>query len=737
MNVRQHKIILTNLNSSAINEDVRIDNWQGITERLFRSEKYKAVNLVQTLPIRFPRIGNSDTDLGGYYFVNDAKNTDGVKARIQIEIKRLNRQTNAYVDSFIGVLDLRPTAGYSKQDEYIECKVLDSSKFSKFSSRDEIDYNIYSLVSSDNITMPDFPNSYAEATYKPIDIYLQSESNGSFNGSGIDIIMPPTTSEVPYYKINNILNINEMGDRLQLSESPVDTIIYRNETKVDVSLSDTYISGDVYIGYRLLGSGITWKIILDIGFEAYDSDDIFLGDNYVKFHEINGTGNILTSLTSSVSFTDLNLPDINVPSEGYVKYAIRVSAETSTGTITLSYAIVNVYSPGIPGIAEPIPSTVISRFSMYEKTDGYPENQIRGLYSKEVMDRLIQLMTSETDTDKLVYSNILGKQDSEFDAYASGGLLSREFFTNGYQLRQFVNRAVNINFSDAFNSLNAYRPIGCWYDKINDYFVIEDIEHFYLAELYSFDLGQVKNIETTDFKELYFNTILTGYPKQDYEEFNGVNEVNTETEHEIPIEEKIKYNIRSPYYGDSKGQEFARRKNISVAASEDSKYDNNIYITTLNISNETTQGIANVSGYKGVEQDYNLYKTPRQNLQRHFKIIQAALYKDISDIFTFRKSAKDTNISYQDPYTLDDVNEFDNIPQQDVVYNILDPELDKFEGIINDEIADEIIANPHKIVQYRDRENNRKYGYIWELEFNRYTKKSTYSLIKVNDNRVP
>lgn len=738
MNVNPYYIILTNLNTSADKEDVRIDVWQGITERLFRGSDYGAVNLNQTLPIRFPRIGDSSIDKGGYYFISDAKNSDGVKALIKIEIKRLDYNTNKYVESFVGMLDFKPSAGYNKQDDFIECKVIDSGKFSKFSSRDEIDYNVFDLVSSDNITVSDFANPYTEATYKKIDIYLNSSSNGNFAGGEIGVIMPTNTSVVPYYKVNDVLNINEIGDRLELSDAPVDTLIYNNTTKVTTIFTDILISGEVYIGYSMLASGITWKIILDIGFEAYDEDDVFLDDNYTKFHEINGVGDRLSPITSGTSFSNLSLPEISVPSGGYVKYAIRVSAETNTGTITFNYAIVNVASPGIPGVAEPIPATVISSFVMNEKTNGWPDNQIRGLYSHEILSRLVQLMTSETDTSKLVYSSITGKPDSEFQSYTSNGFLSRQFFTNGAQLRQLVDRALNINFRDAFKSLNAITPIGCWYDKVNDYFVVEDIESFYLAELYSFDLGQIKDLKTTDFKELYFNTILTGFPKIDYEEFNGVNEVNTETEHEIPIEEKSKYDIRSPYYGDSKGQEFARRKNISVAASEDTKYDNNVYVTKLNSSNETIQGLSNgVTGYEGVEQDYNLDQTPRKNLKRHLKIIQAPLYKDSSDIFTFRKSTKDTNITYTDPETLDIVNELDNLAQFALSNNIIDPELDEFEGVINDDIANEIIANPHKIIPYLDREENRKYGYIWELELNRHTKKATYRLIKVNENRIP
>lgn len=716
MNVNPHYIILTNLNTSETKEDVRIAEWEGITERLFRSVDYGAVNLSQTLPIRFPRSGNSDTDTGGYYFITTAKDADGVKASVQIEIKRLNANTNKYDDSFIGVLDFRPSAGYKKMDEFIECKVLDSSKFSKFSARDEIDYNVFSLVSSDNITTPDFTNPYAEATYKPVDIYLKCVSSGGFSGTeGAAGVFVDTLT----WDYEGETSVNEIGDRVKISETPADNIVYTNETDVDIEITGVEVSGTAKFFFVISSfTGTQWEAQLKIA----NGRGVFADSQTIKTYTGTTPGLINVNETFDFTFTPL-VPAVLAPGEDYT-FVFQFNILVTSGLTDLSVVISNEFT--------------VDSYTFYEKTDGWEENQIRGLYSKEVMDRLAQLMTSELDTSKLVYSTILGKADSEFQTYVGTGSLAREFFTNGAQLRQLVNRALNINFKDAFKSLNAIRPIGCWYDKTNDYFVIEDIGSFYLSELYSFDLGQVKDIKTTDFKELYFNTMLTGYPKTDYEEFNGVNEVNVETEHEIPIEEKSKYDIRSPYFGDTKGQEFARRKNISIAASEDTKYDNNVYITTLNTSNETTQGgLSNLSGYEGIEQDYNLAKTPRQNLQRHQRIIQAPLYKDASDVFQFRKSSKDTNIAYQDPASLDDVNEFDDLPQDNVNINILDPELDEFEGIINEDIANEIVANPHKIIQYLDRENNRKYGYIWEIEFNRYKKEATYRLIKVNDNRVP
>ena len=735
MNVRQNKFTLTNLDTS-ISKEVYVADWNNITERLFRSKDYGACNLSQTLPVRFPRRGSETEDLGGYWFIYNTKELRGVKTRIQFQRYILNNQTNDYDLNFTGILDLRPSAGYNKQDEFIECKILDSSKFAKFSSRDEIDYNVFDLVSSDNVTVPDFVNPYIEATYKPIDVYLNCQADGFFYGTK-GFTINNTGSNEALYQLYGETIINEIGDRISIDSPPVSGTIYTNNLTQDSKITNSVFpyESNFSIVFTVTGT-VTYNYICEFIYRVYDSVGTLI-QTYAASPVASGSGN--TSQTIGISGSGIRNfvfnPEIDVPEGGRIDFYFRVGVST----FTLFSTTVNVLID-MNNVTSYTRLTEIfgTHFNFYEKTDGEPENQVRGLYAYEALSRLIQLMTSETDTSKLINSTICGRTNSEFQTYVSDGFLGREFITNGWQLRQYVDRALNLNFKDLFKSLNAITPIGCWWNKQQGYFEIEDIGNFYLPELYSFNLGQVKDIKTTDFKDLYFNTIKTGYPKIDYEDYQGVNEVNTETDHEISIEEKSSYDIRSPYFGDSKGQEFARRKNISSFASEDTKYDDNIYLTTLNTSDETIQGnLSSLSGYVGVDQDYNLTKTPRQNLQRHLKIIQAPLYKDITEIITFRKSSKKTNISYVDPERGTTVNEFDNLTQYAIENNIIDPELDEFEGYINDDIANEITENPHKIIPYKDRYGNDKYGYIWEIEFNRHTKEGTFKLIRANENRIP
>jgi hypothetical protein len=714
---------LENLDTSEVKQ-VSVADSDEIEERHFRSMDYNSVLRTDTIPIQFPRDGGRAFDRGGYYFILNAKDARGTKARIQLTVKRLNPFTDGYEDSFQGMLEFSPQGGFTQEVEFVSVKVVDSRKLAKFKERDEIDYNVFSLVSSDNVIVPDFTNPYTEATYKKIDIYLDLESEGAIRFGGFTIETAIEPSYIQEYDGETI--INEIEDRISISD-PGELTIYSTDLDSDSLIIDNIISANTFISLGnviVLSGATTWRITVSYVYYSYNSDNIVQSTEKVILEIIEGSGSGTWTMDSSIN--NISVPDITVLSGGWLDFGLLIEAETLAGGNIDVFGVINNNVSKYTNI------------SFVEQTLGWEDNQIRGMYPLELGSRLLQLTTSETDTSKLLDASILGRTNSEFQTYSIDGYLSREFATNGFQLRQLVNRALNVNFKDWFRSLSAISPIGLWYNKVRDIFVIEDIEEFYKPELFPVSLGEAKNLKTTDFKELYFNSIQSGYPKTDYEDFQGVNETNTETEHEISIETKSKYEARSRYYGDSIGQELARRKNVSKFASQDTKYDNKVYLTTLNTSDETKQGgLYQLSGFKGIEQYYNMLKTPRQNLRRQSPLLLSPLYKDISEIITFRNSVKDTNIRYADLGTLTVINEFDNIEQTGLRDRLIDPELDEFEGLYTEEIANEIVNDPHRIFHYTDIDGADKYGYIWDVKGNRIKGVATYSLIKCNPNRVP
>ena len=720
MNVRTYQHILTNNDTSeAKTLTVSPMDWVDLTINHFRHELYGTVLFEEALSQRFPKVGSESDDKGGYHFLIDAYESKGVKADVTYTRQILGSQSNAYTDDFTGKVDFSSDSGWVIDDHegFVDVKIIDSRKLAKFLSRDEIEVNVFDLVSIDGVTMQDFSSPYQEGLWKPVDLNLKIQTDGFFSGTD-----STTGSSLTFYiNYNGNLIENEPGDRTLINFPAVNEKIYENNLDYE-----TFFKCIAFIGESNTTLTITniipsqvWTFRNTIIFRIYDEADALQDKISEIIHTDTGTGPITSEqLIQSYSFA---FTERTINSGWYITMQSEIHIVSGGGSADISANS----------------STDVDNGIFNERTEGEEDSLVRGFYDHEMASRITQLTTSETNVNKLIYAPILGKTDSEFITYASSGFFARFFNTNGYQLRGLTDRAINASFRDWFTTRKAIKPIGLWFDKINDYFIIDEIEAFYKSELAGVHLGEVSKLKITPAKKWYYNNLLTGYPKTENEDFQGVNEFNTETEHSISIETKSKNNIRAKHHTATVDQELARRLNKRNYASKDTKYDKNIYLTKLNSSNETIQGeLADIDGFEDVDQYYNTTITPRQNQIRQQILANAALFKDISEEFKFIKSAKDTNVSYTDPEEGVSVNEFDDIPQlfEPLVY----PEIYEFEALYTKEIRDEIENNPHAIYPLTDKDGNELYGYIYpKIEGKPYKQIAQYSLIRVNPNRIP
>lgn len=725
MNYKRFKHILIN-EISGISKELEASpaDWKELEIRHYRHLDYHSVLREDTVSQRF--VLNNPGDKGGYEFIKNAFDADGLKAVIRYEREELNGITNGYESDFVGYLDFNPESGFVIEDEWIEIKAIDNRKLARLIARDEIESNLFSLTSIDNISITPFYTAYDSINFLPIDIFLRLDSHGYFTGVDQKIYDGNSGSieNFPYY---GTLDINEIGDRISISSTPSDTVIYTNNLDYDTYLTNIQISGNYLVYYQLdLPVSGSSRVELVLFFTIYNISDDSIYDSEGIYLELSTYIGILHSGFFDNDF-DETLSSILIPSGHYVKFRAFIFAQDTVvgGNRTLSGNILGFD---------------IDEFNFHEKTDGKPQNSIRGLFLHRAFERLIQLNTSETNINKLLYAEQLGwtstQKPYDWRTYLTTGDYAKEFLFNGYLARQFNDRALNVSFKSLFKSYSAYNPSYMWYDKNNDYFVIGDIEGAYQLDAFINQLGQVRNIKGYPAKEFYFSTIQSGYPKTENEDFQGINEINTETEHSISIEVKNGINIRSDYRQASIDIELTRRTNIFDNASKDTKYDNYNYIVSTNGSTTTQGDIVIHESFLGAEQYYNLKKTPRMNLQRWSKILLAPLYKDSTEIIQFRKSAKDTNIKYTDPETSFLTYELDNIGQSRLQERLIDPYFYEFEAIYTPEIRAEIRANPHKYFIFEDKDRNIFYGYIWEIIGNPYTQKATYKLIKLNENRL-
>lgn len=666
-------------------------------------------------------------DGGGGEFIIDAFDDKDIEANVTIQIYDRNSQTDDYDIYYTGILDFDPKR-YREERDYVEVGVIESSKLQKFSSRNEIEMDVTQRVSLDDVTMQDFTNMPKDITFKPINIYLELnctlEGFYIVEGGGYDDTFFLSDSDYTDKTLNfycdedNDLNINEIEDRFPLVAGPnyEDRSIkmYDNTTgeAVVIIIDDLSINeSNMQHSGVSTGGGSYYESIFELKLIVRNSDDTAIETQIIATKTWSDVFESYTDFT--FTWNGLTNNELDVPIDGYVElYLIHY----------LNGPILNSES------------NIIGRLFLdldyYEKRIGAIESDVECFLPFEAFTRLIQLMTSETDTDKLLQSTFLGRTDSEFWDQTTNGTGALDAITCGLKLRQYPNIPLNLSFSDLFKTFDALYNLGVGYDFNNDYFYIEQKSEFYQNDYLMFDLGDVIGLIITPFPDSYFSEIESGYEEEgDYEDFAGVHEINIKTGHSTSLVVKDKKLIRSPYNGDSIGMELARRKNKNLYFSEDTKYDEKIYIVRTDGS-ETTQGGFGPSGIEGIDEFYNLDLTPRENLIRWSNILRSGLWKQTSpETIKFLKASKKTDISYFNQNE-EWVHEFDDLDSDTdlLTERLFNPEYYEFEAPITKDMLSVLDENPHGLIKF-EFDNEYYQGFLDELQYSDYEQIAKWKLI--------
>ena len=696
------------------NSETLTDNpagWDQLAVIYERHEFYHSVFRSIILSLRF-----AFTEGGGGEFIKTAYDQDGLTANVSITINKRNPQTDDYDLFYAGVLDFTPERFIIEPKEFVEIGILDTDKQHKFITRDEINYDINSIISTDNISIEPFVSAPKAIAFKPIDIYLNVESAGVQDRE--TTISTVSTLTVKY---NGTLEVNEIGDRNNINDTtditpPIDTKIYENDTGETVTAE-----GEIVGTYTLV-----------LTFTPTDSPNDAEIDFFVRLLVKNGGGAVQSTVTLVPTITTNKITiageetvtltgDINTTVLG-----VKLFDETVEDGWTIEVeAVVDARELSNMDVGVDL-DIDYSVFDYSEISVGLAESNANCYFPFEAFTRLIQLMTSETDTTKLLTSDILGRTDSEFVAFASDGSGSLDVITSGWNIRQFPDKPLNVNMRSLFKTYDSIRNIGLGFDRANDRFFISPKEEFYKNEL-MFDLGEVTEFKRKPYQMGFYSKIISGWGnKVEYEDFQGVNEFNVPAEHSIVIPVKDEKNVTTGYNGDSIGMELARRKKFLTNATKDSKYDENIY--TVNTDGaETIQGGTSVSGIPGIAEYYNIALTPRENLIRWGNIFKAPLWKTTKEI-KFVKSQKNTDFAYQNQNGTV-VNETDDITGAELTSNrLFNPELHEFESEMTQAIITALNSDPHRFVRYIFNDVTYE-GFLLRTEESDYQGKMKWTMI--------
>lgn len=239
------------------------------------------------------------------------------------------------------------------------------------------------------------------------------------------------------------------------------------------------------------------------------------------------------------------------------------------------------------------------------------------------------------------------------------GILKNVYLTSGDAVRGIDGAVLKTSFNDFFESLDAVVGVAMFIypstDYPNTYKSVISLEKY--ADAFRdeeiLNLGKVKNLSISPYRDAIFNYIKVGSEDRDYEAANGRFEFNTLNEFSLPITRISNERVFvGAYRTDSFGITDLRLsyKQKSTASSDS---DNSVFMihTMMSGGNRVPYSLQKIDGdemqvlRKGI---FNLFFTPKRCLMRQEGRIASVLQKSMNPVATYQTTAKsDANLTSQ------------------------------------------------------------------------------------------
>ena len=311
--------------------------------------------------------------------------------------------------------------------------------------------------------------------------------------------------------------------------------------------------------------------------------------------------------------------------------------------------------------------------------------------------------------------------------YVTDGIWHNNVLFSGKQLRGFTDKP-HTTFDKSFKSARSIWNVGIGIEKFGSKYkvVVEDLTYFFRGTV-STTLHNVRKVKREISDAFTFSEVKVGYEKSEYEEVNGLEEYNNKSTFATFIKSDTNIlDLISPERADGYGMEFARRRNVKIAATEDTQYDNEIF--TAMVYNDTSSGVLrtqrdenydSVENIASPETATNLDITPQRNLYRNGDWVKGCVLKYPNEKLKFVSADKPTDLVSQR------TGNTEVAEQTDVVNGTLKSSLWKNENyIFESDITPDQVASierlPYSLIKFSpfSREQTKRYWYGWIIEIN-------------------
>jgi hypothetical protein len=616
----QFRLIDSNNISTIVEEPV---GWDGISCSFTRNMSHHGI---------FSNINTSDFEWvdTAYDLLLAEYNAQGANGNYQLLIEYECADGDGYTTYFQGKFDFNTLERQCLDYCFIKCSVTTTRCADIFLSRMGQDVNVLSTENFDGETIA--PMGYNPLNIEGQDILLQNKANNDdgANWSGhhddnLTITNRPRYYYFPVYLPNN--PIMEFGDFNVTNVSP--SLVYVADAEQDVLIFPKI--GDVWPAYTNLSiynATTSENIITTIDIEwrckgtmtitaSYQGPiDVYIFAEHAGFIQNSQVlGSTLIASTALVAFTPLvinfdvsftgtcNNPQIAFDQLSFF-FNLDIVKQTSTGGIDTVDISVDYDAGGV------------NYFNM-EANSTNPTSVTDSVYLPNLLE---WLPTAYLPTDCPTLEVEPNLRDC----------LERYSVTKGSMLRNVTEPSVPqlfTNYEFMFDQCRKIFNIGWGFNNNDTELSIANIEDFYQSTIIA-DVGLLNKATFTTAKDLVYGTITIGYNKWEAEEYNGLDEMNTERQYRRNINSNpSELDLMSDIITAGYTIEVTRRKNQANTGTSDWRYDDDIFL----INTFVDEG--SLYAYRGASDTANMYSpstrmnlrlTPVRNLMRWFKTLVGA-----------------------------------------------------------------------------------------------------------------
>jgi len=723
----------------------------------------------------FPQMTNNLTFYNqGALFIRDIYNEFGINADLILTKEERNPSTDIWEEVYTGYLDL---STYSRKEDGVSVKFISSGLLRVIKARQNEKIELDRLDTLKGTVIPYLEPSEVSLLGRSIQLNSLLETQEEF---GYTTTPDADSPGLRMFSMRHQSNNNYYGTMgypmlvTYVSDESVNQFVGGNLSMSDQPQGEAEVGRQQAMFYAVSEKDTTLKVKIKYKFNIFDAHRTYNIGNQDDIKELSNA-NMYLRLAIYENGVDYNFKNVEVdnitPNMIYDNGVLSAQANQE-GELNLDIDLLKGESVSFqfygtstdwggtfdygnlrPSFRDMTGSIEIIRDSQYEPSLSkihFPFN---------VANRFLKLFT---DQDNLVVSDVLGKIE---DGYSQDGEASLLAMAHGFWIRGFSKddvveltdenryKSMTTSFNDFYKSYFDVWNLGAGIEKVGfkETFRIEKLDYFYNKNILirlgkvvngTFEYVQVNNVTRKLDKKAFISGLDIGYTQGgDYEEAIGLDEYNTRTTLTTIIDKvKTSFKAVSKYRADSYGAEFARRKPYVTFPTEDTKYDNSIWL--LDLIRNVNSAVFNQrlwqddfseipTGVFSPDTAQNLRLSPFNILLRHGWNIGSGLVKYPLDFIRYGSSIANSGLTTKlkiadyPQYGGVAYSENGNIQNKDLETARMDGEIIEFEFNVDYDLLQKIqgktvilgkeVQNFYGLVAFMNEDGDIEEGYLEKL----------------------